>query len=123
MIKNKLHKLLLKLRLYNIIYKGHFTIGKTIVGQHFIIGDYVPLTLKRCIELERGYHQESYMQMEHDVQQKALRSFTSVGAAALLMTGCSDHNKFASTNGTMLPVPGQGPLPTPQAIIPDPPHS
>ena len=118
-MKNKLHKLLLKLRLYNIIYKGHFTIGKTIVGQHFIIGDYVPLSLKRCIELERGYHQESYMKMEHDVQQKAPSRrapyYTSVGAAALLMTGCSDHNKLISTNGTMLP--------TPHAMPPDPPHS
>jgi len=118
-MKNKLHKLCIRFGWYREIYNGHFDIGKTLISTHFIIGDYEPLTLKRCIELERGYHQESYMKMEHDVQQKAPSRrapyYTSVGAAALLMTGCSDHNKLISTNGTMLP--------TPHAMPPDPPHS
>ena len=80
-MKNKLHGLCIKLGWYREIYKGHFDIGKTLIGTHFIIGDYAPLTLKRCIELERGYHQESYMEMEHDVH-KASSKFL-IGAAAL----------------------------------------
>ena len=127
-MKNKLHKLLIKLRLYSIIYKGHFTIGKTIVGQHFLIGEYKPISLKRCIEIERGYHQESFMEESYERSMPGKGSLgwmsgAGVGAAALLMAGCSDHNKLTSGNGTMLPVPGQGPLPTPQSIVPDPPHS
>ena len=60
-MRNKIHSLCLKFRLYNIIYKGNFTIGKTIVGQHFIIGDYEPTSLKKCIELERDDHLDSYL--------------------------------------------------------------
>jgi|TARA_R100000908_G_C3621711_1_gene66849 hypothetical protein len=81
-MKDKLHKLCIRLGWYREIYNGHFDIGKTLIGTHFIIGDWVPLTLKRCIELERGYHQESYMKMEHDVQQKPPSKFL-IGAAAL----------------------------------------
>ena len=81
-MKNKLHGLCIKFGWYREIYNGHFDIGKTLIGTHFIIGDYEPLTLKRCIELERGYHQESYMEMEHDVQHKA-PSKLLIGAAAL----------------------------------------
>ena len=125
-MKNKLHKLLIKLRLYSIIYKGHFTIGKTIVGQHFLIGEYKPISLKRCIEIERGYHQESFMEESYERSMPGKGSLgwmSGAGAAALLMAWCSDHNKLTSGNGTMLPVPGQGPLPTPQSIVLDPPHS
>ena len=75
-------ELCIRLGWYREIYNGHFDIGKTLIGTHFIIGDWVPLTLKRCIELERGYHQESYMEMEHDVQQKPPSKFL-IGAAAL----------------------------------------
>ena len=94
-MKNKLHRLCIKLGWYREIYNGHFDIGKTLVGTHFIIGDYEPLTLKRCIELERGYHQESYMKMEHDVQKsgpsKALVGVGLLGAA--LATGCDEAIK------------------------------
>jgi len=117
-MKNKIHSLCLKFRLYNIIYKGHFTIGKTIVGQHFIIGDYAPISLKRCIELERGYHQESYMEMKHDVQKKAPKGSLSwmsgagIGAAALLMASCDK----ATEEEQITPA-------TPPSQRIDPPHS
>ena len=120
-MKNKLHKLCLKLRLYREIYNGHFNIGKTIIGTHFIYGDYVPILLKRCIELERGYHQESYMKMKHDIHKKAPKSSLSwmsgagVGAAALLMASCKD----IETEEVQLEL-----IPPPDPIIvPDPPHS
>ncbi len=117
-MKNILHKLCIRLKLYREIYNGHFDIVKTLAGTYFIDGNYAPLTLKRCIELERGYHQECYMKMEHDVQKntpsKALIG-AGVGAAALLMTGCNDIEKVDSANGTLLP---------PNPIrVPDPPHS
>ncbi len=70
-MKNILHKLCIRLKLYREIYNGHFDIVKTLAGTYFIDGNYAPLTLKRCIELERGYHQECYMKMEHDVQKNA----------------------------------------------------
>tara|TARA_R100001079_G_scaffold105007_1_gene72021 strand:- start:239 stop:583 length:345 start_codon:yes stop_codon:yes gene_type:complete len=114
-MKNKIHSLCLKFRLYNIIYKGHFTIGKTIVGQHFIIGDYAPISLKRCIELERGYHQESYIEQEHDVQKAPFRPKILLGAAALgaaFATSCEkaiDDEKVTSVS--------------PPAHRIDPPHS
>ena len=63
-VKNILHKLCIRLGWYKEIYKGHYDFGKTIFGTYFLIGDYLPLTLQRCIELERGYHHESYMNLQ-----------------------------------------------------------
>ena len=120
-MKNKLHKLCIRLGWYREIYKGHFDIGKTLVGTHFIVGDYIPLTLKRCIELERGYHQESYMEMKHDVQKRAPKGSLSwmsgagVGAAALLMASCKDIEK-EEIQLELIPPPDP-------IIVPDPPHS
>jgi len=113
-MKNILHKLCLKLNLYREIYNGHFDIGKTLAGTYFIYGDYAPLTLKRCIELERGYHQESYMKMKHDVQKstpsKSLIGVGLVGAA--LAAGCDEVIRKEQINPQ-----------TPSTQRFDPPHS
>ena len=93
-MKDKLHKLCIRLGWYREIYNGHFDFGRTFVGTYFIIGDYLPLTLQRCIELERGYHQESYMEMEHDVHKASSKLL--IGAAALgaaFATSCDEAIK------------------------------
>ena len=54
-MKNKLHAICLRYGWYRELYKGHFDIARTYFGTYFLIGDYQPLTLQKCIDLEVGY--------------------------------------------------------------------
>ena len=57
-MKNKLHGICIKRGWYREVYKGHFDFGRTLFGTYFLIGDYMPLTLQRCIDLETGYNED-----------------------------------------------------------------
>jgi len=54
-MKNKLHGLCIRFGWYREVFTGHYDIGRTIIGTHFIIGDYLPISLQRCIDLEVMY--------------------------------------------------------------------
>jgi hypothetical protein len=56
-MKNKLHGICIRRGWYREVYKGHFDFGRTFFGTYFLIGDYAPLTLQKCIDLEVGYDQ------------------------------------------------------------------
>ena len=59
-MKNKLHAICIRYGWYRELYKGHFDIARTYFGTYFLIGDYQPLTLQKCIDLEVGYDQTAY---------------------------------------------------------------
>jgi hypothetical protein len=59
-MKNKLHAICIRYGWYRELYKGHFDIARTYFGTYFLIGDYQPLTLQKCIDLEVGYDQNAY---------------------------------------------------------------
>ena len=57
-MKNKLHGLCIRFGWYREVFTGHYDIGRTLFGVYFLIGDYMPLTLQRCIDLEMGYSED-----------------------------------------------------------------
>jgi len=67
-MKNKLHGLCIRFGWYREVFTGHYDIGRTLFGVYFLIGDYMPLTLQRCIDLEMGYNEDVMRKMISDLR-------------------------------------------------------
>jgi|TARA_R100000789_G_scaffold94140_1_gene93776 hypothetical protein len=67
-MKNKLHGLCIRFGWYREVFTGHYDIGRTLFGVYFLIGDYMPLTLQRCIDLEMGYNEDVIRKMISDLR-------------------------------------------------------
>ena len=67
-MKNKLHGLCIRFGWYREVFTGHYDIGRTLFGVYFLIGDYMPLTLQRCIDLETGYNEDVMRKMISDLR-------------------------------------------------------